>query len=211
MDHMALDGIDVVQRRPGMYVGDTTDGTGLHRMIEVLVDNAVEEALAGFCDRLDIVLNAGGSVTVRDNGRGIPTEIHPSEGIPAVELVMTRLSYAFGQPSWLFVVNALSEWLQLRVWRNGQEHGMRFRRGRSEAPLSIVGEAEIVDGTPRRGTEITFCPNPEVFSNVVFDLARIEHHLRKLPVFKAGVTVMLSDRRDGGNNEITLRIRAPGL
>ncbi|MGJ4886664.1 ATP-binding protein [Bradyrhizobium sp. HKCCYLRH3099] len=203
---MALDGIDVVQRRPGMYVGDTTDGTGLHRMIEILVDNAVDEALAGFGDRLDVALNADGSVTIRDNGRGIPTEIHPSEGIPAVEFIMTRLDYAFRQPSWLLVVNALSEWLQLRIWRNGKEHGMRFRRGRCEAPLTMVGDAEIVDGTPRRGTEITFCPNAEVFSNGAFDLARIEHHLRKLPVFKAGVTVTLSDRRNGGNHEISLQV-----
>ncbi|MGY3453255.1 ATP-binding protein [Bradyrhizobium sp. USDA 4353] len=202
---MADDGIDVVQRRPGMYVGDTSDGTGLHRLIEVLVDDALDEAIAGFGDRLDIVLNAEGSVTIRDNGRGIPTELHPSEGIPVIEIIMTRRDYAFG-PSWLCVLNALSERLHLRIWRNGKEHGMGFRRGRCEAPLTMVGDAEIVAGTPRSGTEITFCPNAELFSNVAFDLTRIEQHIRRLPVFAAGVTVVLSDRRTGGNSEITLKI-----
>ncbi|GLH76389.1 hypothetical protein SSBR45G_12970 [Bradyrhizobium sp. SSBR45G] len=199
-----MDPIEAVQKRPGMYVGDTTDGSGLHRMIDEVVDNAINEALAGHGDRLDIVLKADGAVSVRDHGRGIPTDRHPTEGIPAVELIMTRRG-ALG-PMGLLVVNALSEWLHLRIWRNGKEHRLRFRRGRPDGPLRIVGDAEVVDGTPRRGTEITFCPDAQVFANTEFDMTRIEQRLRKLPVFKAGVTVVLSDERGGGNNEIILRL-----
>jgi DNA gyrase subunit B len=155
-----LNDLDAVHRRPGMYIGDTTDGSGLHPMIDELVDNAINEALAGHCDRLEVALNAGGSVTVRDNGRGVPTDVHPVEGLSVPEVIMTRLHSVSlfkknaQQRSGLLqgvgvaVVNALSEVLELRIWREGKEHFIRFRVGRPEAPLTIVGNADMPDRKP---------------------------------------------------------------
>jgi DNA gyrase subunit B len=201
-----------------MYIGNTTDGSGLHHMIDELVDNAINEALAGHCDRLEVALNAGGSVTVRDNGRGIPTDIHEGEGVSVPEVIMTRLhacglfeqnaQQRFGRLHGVgvAVVNALSEVLELRIWREGKEHFIRFRMGHPEAPLAIVGNADMLDGKPYRGTEITFLPSTRFFTKTEFDFVRIEHRLRELASINAGVTIVLADKRGVQKKEIVLRI-----
>jgi DNA gyrase subunit B len=210
--------LDWVRKRPGMYIGDTADGSGLHRMVYELVANAIDEALAGHCDRVEVVLIAEGAVTVRDNGRGIPTDIHPSEGVSAAEIIMTRL-HVFGkfeQPLremtdelhrvGVAVVNALSEVLDLRIWRDGKEHFMRFRMGDPEAPLAIVGNADMLDGKPRRGSEITFLPSNKIFAKTEFDFATIEHRLRELASLNSGVTMVLADNRGIERKEVVFHI-----
>jgi DNA gyrase subunit B len=217
LEWQALTDIDAVQRRPGMYVGDTTDGSGLHHMIGELVDNAINEALAGHCNRIDVTLNVGGSVTVRDNGRGIPTDIHRGEGVSVPEVIMTRLAAVMLfdanantsghlQGVGVAVVIALSEMLEARIFRDGKEHFIRFRLGHPEAPLAIVGNAERLDGHPRRGTEITFLPSPRFFANTAFGFEMIAHRVRGLASLNAGATIVIADQRSAEKNEIVLRI-----
>jgi DNA gyrase subunit B len=203
-----LNDLEAVQKRPGMYIGDTDDGSGLHRMLFEVVDNAIKEALAGHCNRVEVVLNAGGSATVRDNGRGIPTDIHPREGMSAAEVIMTRLYGAGAFPQGtrkvldashgvgLAVVNALSEVLDLHVWRNGKEHFMRCRMGELDAPIAVVGTADQPDGNRRRGTEITFLPSNKILTKTEFDFTTLEHHLRGLAFLNVGATVVLIESKE---------------